>query len=77
MSMFSYGGCILGAVLGGAVELVLYSLLIMAQRCDERPDQPELEMFKTDKYAPPCMRSIKSEKLRVPGTSDFYHGGTS
>jgi hypothetical protein len=77
MSMFFYSGCIVGAVLGGAAVLVLYSLLVMAQRCDECPDQSELEMFKTDKYAPPRMRSVKSEKLRVPGTSDLYHGGTT
>jgi hypothetical protein len=75
MSLVFYGGCILGAVLGGAVVLVLYSLLVMGKRSDECPDQPELKMFKTDKYAPPRMRSEKSEKLLVPGASDLYHGG--
>ena len=34
MSLFFYGVCILGAVLGGLVLLVLYSLLVMAQRGD-------------------------------------------
>ena len=32
MSLFFYGVCILGAVLGGLVLVVLYSLLVMAQR---------------------------------------------
>ncbi len=35
MSLFFYGVIILGIVLGGLVLLVLYSLLVMAQRGDE------------------------------------------
>ena len=46
MSLFFYGVCILGVVLGGLVLLVLYSLLVMAQRGDECLDQLELEMLK-------------------------------
>ncbi|MDP1760683.1 MAG: hypothetical protein Q8L43_00485 [Deltaproteobacteria bacterium] len=75
MSLFFYGVCILGVVLGGLVLLVLYSLLAMAQKGDECLDQLELEMLKTSKYAPPLIKSEKSENLRVPATSDLYHGG--
>ena len=75
MSLFFYGICILGAVLGGLVLLVLYSLLVMAQRGDACLDQLEMEMLKNHKYAPPRIRSGKSENLRVPATSDLYHGG--
>jgi hypothetical protein len=74
MSLFFYGVCILGVVLGWLV-LVLFSLLVMAKRGDECLDQLELEMLKTHKYAPPRMKSEKSEKLLVPSTSDLYHGG--
>jgi len=42
MSLFFYGVCILGAVLGGLVLLVLYSLLVMAQRGDASLDQLEM-----------------------------------
>ena len=75
MSLFFYGVCILGVVLGGLVLLVLYSLLVMAQRGDECLDQLELEMLKNHQYAPPLIKSGKSENLRVPATSDLYHGG--
>jgi hypothetical protein len=62
-------------VLGGLV-LVLYSLLVMGKRGDECLDQLELEMLKTYKYALPCKRSEKPDKLRLPTTADLYHGGT-
>jgi len=77
MSLFFYGVCIFGVVLGGLVLLALYSLLVMAQRGDKCLDQLELEMLKTHKYAPPRMGSEKSENLRVPAASDLYHGGTT
>jgi len=77
MSLFFYGVCILGVVLGGLVLLVLYSLLVMAQRGDECLDQLELEMFKTSQYAPPLIKSEKSENLRVSATPDLSHGGTT
>ena len=77
MSLFFYGVFILGVVLGGLVLLVLYSLLVMAQRGDECLDQLELEMLKAYEYAPPRRKSGKSENLRVPATSDLYHGGTT
>ena len=76
MSLFFYGAIILGIVLGGLVLLVLYSLLAMAHRSDECLDQMELEMLKPLKYAPPRIKSEKSENIRVPATSDLYHGGT-
>jgi hypothetical protein len=75
MALLFYGVCILGVVLGGLVLLVLYSLLVMAQRGDECLDQMELERFKTSKYAPSLMRSEKPENLCVPAMSDLYHGG--
>ena len=77
MSLFFYGVIILGIVLGGLVLLVLYSLLVMAQRGDECLDQLELEMLKPLEYAPPCIKSEESENLRVPTTSDLYHGSTT
>jgi len=75
MSLFFYGVCILGAVLGGLVLLVLYSLLVMAQRGDECLDQLEMEMLKNHQAASSRIESGKSENLRVPATSDVYHGG--
>ena len=77
MSLFFYGVIILGMVLGGLVLLVLFSLLAMAQKGDECLDRLELEMRKTFEYASPCRKSEKSEDLRVPATSDLYHGGTT
>ena len=64
-------------MLGGLVLLLLFSLLAMAQKGDECLDQLELEMRKTFEYAPPRLKSEKSDDLRVPATSDLYHGGTT
>ncbi|MCJ7818213.1 MAG: hypothetical protein MUP25_00170 [Syntrophales bacterium] len=75
MSLFFYGVCIFGAVLGGLVLLVLYSLLVMAQRGDACLDQLEMEMLKNHQAASPLIKSEKSGNLRVPDTSDLYHGG--
>jgi hypothetical protein len=77
MSLFFYGVCVLGAVLGGLVLLVLYSLLVMAQRGDACLDQLEMEMLKNHRAASFRTKSGKSDNLRVPTTSDLYHGGTS
>ena len=77
MSLFFYGVIILGIVLGGLVLLVLYSLLVMAQRGDECLDELELEILKSREYAPPHIKSEKSENLRVSATPDLYHGGTT
>ena len=75
MSLLFYGVCILGAVLGGLVLLVLYSLLVMAQRGDACLDQLEMEMLKHHKYASQRIGSEKSENLRMSAPSDLYHGG--
>jgi hypothetical protein len=75
MSIIFYGVCILGAVLGGLVLLVLYSLLVMAQRGDASLDQLEMEMLKNYQAASPRIKSGKSVNLRAPATSDLYHGG--
>ena len=77
MSLFFYGVCILGAVLGGLVLLVLYSLLVMAQRGDQCLEQLELEMLKNHKITTSFIKSEKSGKLGMPVTSDLYHGGTT
>ena len=77
MSLFFYGLCILGAVLGGLVLLVLYSLLVMAQRGDQCLEQLELEMLKNHKITTSFIKSEKSENLGMPVTSDLYHGGTT
>jgi hypothetical protein len=74
MSLFFYGVCILGAVLGGLVLLVLYSLLVMAQRADESLDQLEMEMLKNYQTSSCLNKRGKSENLRVPATSDLHHG---
>jgi hypothetical protein len=74
MSLFFYGVCIFGAVLGGLVLLVLYSLMVMAQRADQCLDQLEMEMLK-NYQATARIKSGKSENLRVPAASDLYHGG--
>jgi hypothetical protein len=74
MSLFFYGVIILGIVLGGVVLLLLFSLLVMAQKGDECRDQLELEMHKTFEYAPPRLKSEKSEDLCMPATSDLYRG---
>ena len=75
MSLLFYGVCILGALLGGLVLLVLYSLLAMAKRGDACLDQMEMDMLKDHKYASPFINSEKSENLGMPTTSDLYHGG--
>ena len=75
MSLFCSGVCILGAVLGGLVLLVLYSLLVMAQRADQSLDQLEMEMLKDYQAASCLTKRGKSETLRLPATSDLYHGG--
>jgi hypothetical protein len=77
MSLLFYGVCILGAVLGGLVLLVLYSLLVMAQRGDQCLEQLELEMLKNHQTASSFIKSEKSENLGIPVTSDLYHGGTT
>jgi hypothetical protein len=77
MSLYFYGVIILGIVLGGVVLLLLFSLLVMAQKGDECRDQLEFEMYKTFEYAPPRLKSETSEDIRVPATSDLYHGGTT
>jgi len=74
MSLFFYGICIFGAVLGGLVLLVLYSLLVMAQRGDQCLDQLEMEMLK-NYQATSRIKSKKSKNRRVPATSDVYHSG--
>ena len=75
MSLFFYGVCILGVVLGGSMLLVLYSLLVMAQRGDECLDQLEMEMLKDHQATSSFIKRGKSEHLHVPATSDVYHGG--
>ena len=75
MSLFFYGVIILGVALGGVMLLLLFSLLTMAQKGDECLDQLELEMRQTFEYVPPRLQSEISEDLRVPATSDLYHGG--
>lgn len=75
MSLIFYGVCILGAVLAGLVLLVLYSLLVMAQRGDASLDELEMEMLKNYQAASPRIKSGKSDNLRVPAASDLYHGG--
>ena len=74
MSLFFYGVCILGAVLGGLVLLVLYSLLVMAQRGDACLDQLEMEMLKNQQAAA-RLASQTSENLRVPAASDVNYSG--
>jgi hypothetical protein len=74
MSLLFYGVCIFGAVLGGLGLLVLYSLLVMAQRGDACLDQLEMEMLKNHE-AVALLKSGKSENIRLPATSDLYHGG--
>jgi hypothetical protein len=75
MSLFFYGVCILGVILGGLVLLVLYSLLVVAQRSDASLDQLEMEMLKDYQASSHRTKSGKYENLRVAATSDLYHGG--
>jgi hypothetical protein len=77
MSLLFYGLCILGALLGGLVLLLLYSLLVMAQRGDASLDQLEMEMLKNQNDASSLIKNGKSENLCVPAASDLYHGGTT
>jgi hypothetical protein len=77
MSLLFYAVCIIGAVLGGLVLLVLYSLLVMAQRGDACLDQLEMEMLKNYQAASSRAKSRKSENFPVPVASDLYHGGTT
>lgn len=75
MSLLLYVVCIFGAVLGGLVMLVLYSLLVMAHRGGQYLDQLEMEMLKNHKATFSPIKSEKSENLGMPVTSDLYHGG--
>jgi hypothetical protein len=75
--MFFYGVCILGVVIGGLVLLVLYSLLVMAQRGDACLDHLEMEMLKNHKAASARIKSGKPENLGIAAASDLYHGGTT
>jgi hypothetical protein len=77
MSLLLYGVCILGAVLGGLVLLVLYSLLVMAQRGDQYLEQLELEMLKNHKITTTFIKNEKSDNFGMPVISDVYHGGTT
>ena len=61
MSLFFYGVCILGAVLGGLVLLVLYSLLVMAQRGDESREQ-----LASIPGEPCAAQSTLDHNLRIP-----------
>jgi len=74
MSLLFYGGCILGAGLGVLVLLLLYSLLLMAQRGEACLDQLEMEILKNQQAASP-LKNGKSENFRLPATSEVYHGG--
>ena len=76
MSLLFYAVCIIGAVLGGLVLLMLYSLLVMAQRGDEGLDRLELEMLKKRQAAASFLKSEKAGNLGIPVTSDLYHRGT-
>ena len=77
MSLWFYGVIILGAILGGLVLLILYSLMVMARRGDDSLDRLELEMFQPPPYPPLRISSEKSANLQVPTTSDLYHGGAT
>ena len=77
MSLFFYGVCILGVVLGGLVLLVIFSMLAMAQKGDESLEKLELEMLQTQACGPPLIIRGKSENLYVPATSGLYHGGAT
>ena len=75
MSLFFYGVLIVGVVLGGL--LVLFSLLSMAQESDRNLDQLEGIKLQRQDCPTPLLEKGKSENLRVPVTSDLYHGGTN
>jgi hypothetical protein len=75
MALFFYAVCILGVMLGGLVLLVLYSLLVMAQRSDESLDQLAREMPKNYQAAS-LMINKESASLRVADTSGLYHGAS-
>ena len=77
MSLFFYGGCILGVVLAGLVLLVIFSLLAMAQKGDECLEQLELEMLKPPQYVPPLIKTEKSENTCVPANSALYNVGAT
>jgi hypothetical protein len=74
MSLFFYGVCIVGAVLGGLVFLVLYSLVAMAQRGDQYLDQLEIKKPKNHQTATSL---LKAENPGIPVAADLYHGGTT
>ena len=76
MSLFFYGVCIVSAVLGGLVLLVLYSLLVMAQRGDACLDQLEMEILK-HRQDDPRMNTGNCENLRLPAASEVYHRSTT
>jgi hypothetical protein len=64
-------------MMGGVVLLVLYSLLVMAQRGDGCLDELEMEMIKNHQATTTLIKSGKPENLGMPVASDLYHGGTT
>jgi hypothetical protein len=77
MSLMFYGVLILGVVLGGAVLLVLFSLLAMAKKGEESFEKLEFERFQARENPHFLPKRGKTNNLGVPTTSDLYHGGAN
>ena len=75
MSLFFCWVLILGVVPAGL--LVLFSLLSMAQKSDQSLDQLEGMKLPRRDCTTHLMKKEKSETIRVPVTSDFYHGSNN
>ena len=74
MSLIFYGVCIFGVVFIGLLLVVLYSLLVMAQRGDEYLGKLELETLKEQKIRRPLQAKGKTGKLRCAEHLRFVSG---
>jgi hypothetical protein len=70
VSLLSFGIFYLGVVLGGFLSLVLFSLMIMAQKTDEYLDQVEFELRQRQDLDSSLVDPGKSENIGSPANSD-------
>ena len=77
MPLLSYGIFFLGVVLGGLLSLVIFSLMLMAQKGDEYLDQVEFELRQEQDLDSSLVDPGKSENIGSPANSDPGQVGVS
>ena len=77
MPLLSYGIFFLGVVLGGLLSLVIFSLMLMAQKGDEYLDQVEFELRQEQDLDSSLVDPGKSENIGSPANPDPGQVGVS